>query len=128
MQEILIDSSVWIDYFKYGKNGFLDDLIREDFVVTNEIILTELIPYCMKIGQHELVESLQSLPLLPLNIDWQIIQLMQFKNLENGINGVGIPDLIILQQVIDRRIVLWTADKHFYAMQACFNFELFDYK
>jgi len=45
-------------------------------------------------------------------------------NLQNGINNVGIPDLIILQQVIGQKISLFSFDKHFKLMQNHLNFEL----
>ena len=43
---ILVDSSVWIDYFNSGVNSSrLDELIDENIVVTNAFILAELIPF-----------------------------------------------------------------------------------
>ena len=44
--DILIDSSVWIDYFSGGnKSSELEHLIGENSIVINDIILAELIPY-----------------------------------------------------------------------------------
>ena len=46
---ILVDSSVWIDYFRDGKNSErLDHFIDENLIVTNDLILTELIPFLKK--------------------------------------------------------------------------------
>ncbi|EMS34223.1 hypothetical protein C943_04041 [Mariniradius saccharolyticus AK6] len=42
----------------------------------------------------------------------------------NGVNKVGIPDLIILQQTIDEKISLFTFDKHFSLMKGHLEFEL----
>lgn len=44
--DVLVDASIWIDYFK-GDDGsqYVDRLIDENIIVTNEIILAELIPY-----------------------------------------------------------------------------------
>ena len=43
--EVLVDSSIWIDYFKSGENSEkLDYLIDENLVIINEIILAELLP------------------------------------------------------------------------------------
>ncbi len=45
---ILIDSSVWIEYFRNGNNyEKVDFLIDENLVVTNDLILAELIPFLM---------------------------------------------------------------------------------
>jgi len=43
--EVLVDTSIWIDYFKSGDNSEkLDYLIDENLVVINALILTELLP------------------------------------------------------------------------------------
>ena len=44
--EVLVDTSIWIDYFRGGeKSKDLDFLIDENLLLTNNIILAELIPY-----------------------------------------------------------------------------------
>lgn len=43
---VLVDTSVWAEYFKNGNNfEQLDFLIDENLVVTNNLILAELIPF-----------------------------------------------------------------------------------
>ncbi|MEQ8906152.1 PIN domain-containing protein [Ekhidna sp.] len=122
---VLVDSSVWIDYFRNG-NDRMDSLIEEDLVVTNEIILSELIPSLKLQKQEEVIESLLSLDSAELNIDWELIRQYQILNLQNGINKVGIPDLIILQQTIEQNLYLLSLDKHFKLMQKHFDFKLFE--
>ncbi len=40
---VLVDTSVWIDYFRTGnQSAELDDLIDENVIVTNDLILAEL--------------------------------------------------------------------------------------
>ena len=47
--QTLVDTSIWINYFRSGDHsGDLDFLIEENLVVTNDLILTELIPYSKK--------------------------------------------------------------------------------
>ena len=123
---ILVDSSVWIEYFRTGTPEKLDRIIEEDMACTNELILTELSPTLMLKNETELLEGLQAIRKIPMNIDWEIVRDYQIMNLKNGINKVGIPDLIILQQVIDRKITLFSFDKHFKLMQNLLNFELLD--
>jgi predicted nucleic acid-binding protein len=48
-----------------------------------------------------------------LTIDWHGIVELQVTCLRNGINKVGVPDLIIAQQAMQHRISLLTLDKHF---------------
>ncbi|NOX90781.1 MAG: PIN domain-containing protein [Calditrichaeota bacterium] len=41
---VLVDSSVWIDYFRAGiKSEKLDELIDENLICTKDIILAELV-------------------------------------------------------------------------------------
>lgn len=122
----MTDSSVWIDYFKNGNPAILDRLIREDLACINEIIFTELAPVLKKKNETTALEGLETIERIPLNIDWEIIRKYQIMNLENGINNAVIPDLIILQQVIDEKISLFSFDKHFKLMKNHLNFELFE--
>ena len=121
---VLVDSSVWIEYFKSGGVDKLDRLIEEDLACVNGLILTELVPAATLKNETDILEGLQALSMIPLTIDWEIVRDYQLMNLQNGINKVGIPDLIILQQVIDQKITLFSFDKHFRLMQAYLNFEL----
>ena len=122
--KVLIDSSVWIQYFKFGGIEKLDRLIEEDLACINELIITELAPALMLKNETEIIEGLQAISMISLNIDWEIVRDYQLMNLKNGINKVGIPDLIILQQVIDEKITLFSFDKHFKLMQNHLNFDL----
>jgi len=122
--KVLIDSSVWIEYLKTGGIVKLDRLIEEDLVCINELILTELAPALMLKNETDILEGLQAIAMIPLNIDWEIVRDYQLMNLKNGINKVGIPDLIILQQVIDEKITLFSFDNHFKLMQRQLKFDL----
>lgn len=122
--KVLVDSSVWIDFFKGNEILHLERLIQEDLVCTNEIILCEILPYILLKKRNDIAQSLLALEKIALSIDWRIIQQYQFLNLRNGINKVGIPDLIILQQVIDEKLTLFSFDKHFKLMRSQFEFEL----
>jgi len=43
---VLVDTSIWIDYFRGGDvSKGLNYLIDENIVVINDIILAELVPY-----------------------------------------------------------------------------------
>lgn len=125
---VLIDSSVWIDYFSNGNNPKLDFLIEEELASINELIFTEIAPVLMKQKQHGILEGLKAIKRIPMNIDWELIRHYQLLNLKNGINKVGIPDLIILQQVIEEKIALFSFDNHFRLMQNHLHFELFKIK
>jgi len=110
----IVDSSIWIDYFKGGKSSFeLDDLIDNNIIAVNEIILTELIPALAVRKHNKVIKLLNSIHKLDLNIDWGDIVKMQTKCLASGYNGVGIPDLIIAQNAIQNKYSVWTLAKHY---------------
>lgn len=111
---ILVDSSIWIDYFKGGnESSKLDILIDENLVVTNDIILTELIPFLKIKKQLKVIQLLREIYYLPLHINWGEIIDLQVKCLKNGSNCIGIPDLIIAQNAKLNNCKIYTLDKHF---------------
>ena len=114
---ILVDSSIWVDYFR-GKEaaGSVDWLIDEGVIATNDLILSELLPALIMRNQVKLVSILKEIPRLPLAIDWDEIVANQVACLRHGINNLGIPDLIIAQNAIQHDASLFTLDKHFRLM------------
>lgn len=111
---VLVDTSVWIDYFRNGKNSAeLEYLIDENIIITNDLILAELVP-TLKLRKHtNLIALLSSIEKITLTIDWNEIVDLQFECLKHGINKIGIPDLIIGQNAIGADIPLYSNDRHF---------------
>ena len=125
---VLIDTSVWIDYFKGKKHAdSLNQLIEENLICINDLILTELVPLLKIKNQTEIINLLNEVTKIGLNIEWDEIITFQTKCLKKGINRVGIPDLIILQNVIQNNLTLYTFDKHFMLIKTLFPFELWNY-
>src|SRR5271157_2890963 len=107
MRNILVDSSVWIGYF--GGNPdveILNRIIDSNLICINDLILSELVPFLRLRKQKKLIELLYSVRNIPLVIDWEGLINYQTVNLKNGINKVGIPDLVILQNVIENDLEL----------------------
>ena len=74
MDDILVDTSVWIDYFRSGKySDKLNLLIDSHRVVINDLILTELIPFLMIRRSTKVIQLLNDLPRIPLQIKWEAI-------------------------------------------------------
>jgi predicted nucleic acid-binding protein len=123
---VLIDSSVWIDYFRSAnQTDELDHLIDSNLVFVNDLILTELIPFLRLQNQKALIDIIHDVEKLPMSIDWEQIQEFQFICLKSGINGIGIPDLIIVQNAIQNDSVIFSLDTHFKRMQDRLNFKLY---
>ncbi len=111
---VLVDTSIWIDYFRDGKNSSdLEILIDENFIVTNEIILAELMPYLKIKKQTKVIKLLNEVNQTPLDIHWEEIIQLQVKCLKSGANGIGIPDLIIAQNAKQNNCKIYSLDKHF---------------
>ncbi|MBN1961910.1 MAG: PIN domain nuclease, partial [Deltaproteobacteria bacterium] len=66
--------------------------------------------------QNKLITLMQQIHKLSLLINWKEIIALQTTNLKNGINKVGIADLIILQNAMQNNSELYTLDNHFYLM------------
>lgn len=123
---VLVDSSVWIEYFRNAEQSdVLEMLIEENLVVTNELILAELIPALQIRKLRELITLLREIKRQPMNIDWNDIIRMQTLCLNNGNNGVGIPDLIIAQNSIQGGLRLLSNDKHFLKISKFLSLDIY---
>lgn len=115
---VIVDTSVWIDYFRDGGNSEkLDFLIDENLVALNDLILAELVPFLKIRRQHQLIDLLSNVRTLPIMIDWQELIAFQTACLKNGLNGIGIPDLIIAQNAKQHGCEIYSLDRHFLRMR-----------
>jgi predicted nucleic acid-binding protein len=122
---VLVDSSVWIDYFKSGKNSKeMDDYIDQNIICTNDLILAELIPSLRLRNETKVIKLLNQLTKITLTINWRDIIEFRTTCIKNGINKIGIPDLVILDNVIKNNLTLYTFDKHFVLIKQHINFNL----
>lgn len=122
---VLVDTSAWIDYFRSG-NDFqkLDHLIEEDLVLINDLILAELIPFLKIRKQNKVIKLLCTVKKLSLSINWTELIEYQFICLQNGINGVGTPDLIIAQNAKQNNCGIYSLDNHFVLMKDILDIQL----
>jgi len=122
---VLVDTSVWINYFR-GETGAekLDLLIDENLIVINDLILAELTPFLEIRKQRKLIHLLLLISKLPLDIDWDQIIEFQLKCLKSGINGIGIPDLILAQNAKQYGCQIYSLDNHFELMKDILGLEL----
>jgi predicted nucleic acid-binding protein len=112
--KVLVDSSIWVDYFRgSGDPTQMDWLIDEGLIVTNELILAELTPPLLVRKERKLVDLLREIELIRLSLDWEAIIALQVVCIRNGINKVGIPDLILAHHAIQNNLSLFAVDKHF---------------
>ncbi|MDP8235764.1 MAG: PIN domain-containing protein [Candidatus Erginobacter occultus] len=123
---VLIDSSVWIEYFRGSQKAEpLDFLIDENLIVINDLILAELLPGLYLCREQRLISLLREVKRLPISVDWDNLITMRTDCLREGINRVGIPDLIIAQQAIRNRLNLYSFDRHFRLLAGIFPLDLY---
>jgi len=112
--EVLVDTSIWIDYFQSGdKSNKLDILIDENLVVINDLILTELLPLLIIKRENKVVKLLKTIKNNKKHPDWEEIIDYQVSCLKSGSTGIGIPDLLIAQNSIQNNVPVYSIDKHF---------------
>lgn len=124
---ILVDTSIWIDYFKGLESSIpLLSLIEANNICINELILAELLPSIKVRKENELMHLLESIEKVVIDIEWREIISFQVYNLKNGINNVGIPDLLIAQNAIQNGLRLYAKDKHFQLMKKHLGLKIFE--
>jgi hypothetical protein len=122
---VLVDTSIWVEYFRSGNNSEqLDFLIDENLIVTNDLILAELVPFLKVQNQRKLINLLLNINKFDLAINWNQIIEYQHKCLKNGLNGIGIPDLIIAQNAKQNHCEIYSFDHHFRLMKDILNFQV----
>jgi predicted nucleic acid-binding protein len=124
---VIVDTSVWIDYFRSGNNSAkLDFLIDEELIVINDLILAELVPYLKVQKQRNIIKLLFYIKKLDLTLNWDQIIEFQVNCLKNGLNGIGIPDLIVAQNAKQNRCEIYSFDSHFRLMKDILELQLVD--
>jgi predicted nucleic acid-binding protein len=125
--KILLDTSIWIDYFKGGQcSDKVDRLIEMNVVAVCDVVLVELIPFLRHKSEDRLVKLLHKVPLLSYDLNWQTLTNNQLVCLTNGINKVGITDLMIAETVKQNNSMLCSLDRHFYLMSGLLGFDIYD--
>ena len=124
---VIVDTSVWIDYFRSGNNSAkLDFLIDEELIVINDLILAELVPFLKVQNQRNIIKLLFTIKKLDLTLNWDQIIEFQFNCLKNGLNGIGIPDLIVAQNAKQNRCEIYSFDNHFRLIKDILELQLVD--
>ena len=123
---VLVDTSIWVDYFRGGNySSDLDTLLDENMVVTNDIILAELIPYLKVKKQITVIKLLREICRVPMQVNWEELIEYQVRCLKAGANGVGIPDLIIAQNAKANNCRIYSLDKHFRLLSQIMKLKLY---
>ena len=116
---IMVDSSVWIDYFN-GKESnevtYLDDILGKKFIVIGDIILTEVLQGFRKDKDYQKAKLLlTSLPVYQLsNKELALKSVSNYRQLrKQGITIRKTIDTIIATFCIENKIQLLFSDRDF---------------
>jgi predicted nucleic acid-binding protein len=117
-----VDTSVWIDYFRESDSArgeVIESLIRDDRIVLNGIVLTELLTGARSPKEFDqLASALGGLRLLEMPPSF-FEAAGRYGRLLKSV-GVSIPlsDLLIATHCLDGHLVLLENDRHFAAIAA----------
>jgi len=125
---ILVNTSVWITFLHKGDEK-LRNLLQEQKVYTTEIVLLELLPVLNIHKKYkEVIDNFKNLQKTSSNFaneDWEKIYKYRTLLLQNELNGVGIPDLMLIHICKEKNITIYSHDKHFEKAAEILNFETF---
>jgi predicted nucleic acid-binding protein len=126
MVKVIVDTSVWIDYLKHGKHvNEIRTLLEQQRLVTNDVIMAELLPVIMHDKKKQISELLNALERIPVFVNWNNLIDAQLKCLKNGHNKIRLLDLMILQTSIEYSVEIFSVDKHFHALAELFQVKIF---
>lgn len=131
MTRVLVDTSAWIDFFRDAASPcglVVDCLLGEDLVCICNLVIVELVAATRTRKEYEeLLDSLRALPMLVDPPDmWGRVMEAGFLLRRRGVNGVGIPDLIIAAVSQFHDIPIFSKDRHFAAMREHLGLVLYE--
>lgn len=124
MNEVIFDTSIWIEYFK-GNPAYFEpcqQLLDSGSVYTLEVIFAELIQGAKGRRELDLIELYyRNLP--KLDAPNQIFEAGIFSQKNQLLNkGIGLIDSMIIFAAVQNRKKIWTLDKKIKAFLAYGNF------
>ena len=129
MVKVLVDTNVWIDYFKNGMHvKEIRSLLEQQCLVTNDVVIAELLPIIIHDKKEEIADLLNALERIPVFVNWNALIDAQQKCLKNGYNKIGLLDLMILQTSIEHSLEIFSIDKHFQALAKIFKIKLYKHQ
>ncbi|MDR0515791.1 MAG: PIN domain-containing protein [Fibromonadaceae bacterium] len=121
----IVDSCVWIDFFSKKLHfNAISELLLKDEIYTNSIILAELRPSAMVSKQKKFIDCISALEEMPLNIDWNEVEEIQYRCIKSGMNKVGLLDIAIAQNAKQNGIAVFSTDKHIVFLSNLMGFDL----
>lgn len=131
MTRVLVVTSAWIDFFRDADSPYgvvVDRLLEAERVCVCNLVIAELVA-CARTRKAfaSLRDGLLALPLLADPPDlWHRVMEAGFALRRKGVNGIGIPDLLIAAVSQFHGIPVFSKDRHFLAMHRHLGILLFE--
>jgi predicted nucleic acid-binding protein len=121
MSRILVDSSIWIDFFRRpdaATSLVVDRLLAHRVVCTTGLVKAEVVSGAQSPRDFRRLRSLfDALPLAPERDGfWSHLTRFRYRLQVKGIFGISIPDLMIATVAIQNRKLVYTSDTDFVRM------------
>jgi predicted nucleic acid-binding protein len=128
--EVLVDTSIWIDYFKKKESKIYEQLtlfLREDQAVYTGIIATELFKVARGKKELSVLNTLFSNISLVKESEETYIKagIMGYHLSQKGFNA-GTVDLLISQIAIENNLMLFSNDQHFKKIAEIYPLKIFE--
>ena len=104
---VLVDTSVWVFHLRQGSKD-LQKILYDGEVVCHPFIVGELACGNLK-NRHEILTSLQSLPMTILAGDEEALKFIENNQLMG--KGLGYIDVHLIASALLTNVLLWTLDK-----------------
>ena len=131
MSEILVDTSVWIEFFrepdsKWGKAVEL--LLAEERVCTTPLVMVEVISGARNRSEfNRLRTDFEALPRVdPPGDLWEQLLENRWQLKNHGITGISVPDMIVAYVALAHQKIIFTRDEDFRRMQSFLKFKLLE--
>src|SRR4030042_3632090 len=104
---VLVDTSVWVSHLRDGNVG-LERLLNDGEVICHPFIVGELACGNLK-NRHEILIYLQSLPMIILAEDEEVLKFIENNQLMG--KGLGYIDVHLIASAVLTNVLVWTFDK-----------------
>lgn len=120
---ILIDTSIWVDYFIRG-DGLLDELLNHERVLIHPFVIGEIAIGNLQ-SRSTILEMLRDLPTFEIAADYDVLTFVARENLGGTALSYIDAHLLAAAQNV-RGATIWTRDKrlHAVALRAGFTMDV----
>ncbi|MFW5980582.1 MAG: PIN domain-containing protein [Halanaerobiaceae bacterium] len=112
---IIVDTSIWIDYFKYEKNvEFIENgLMNEKIFVVGPVVSELLQGVKTEKEYNKLINCIEAIPFIDTSFkDWKKAGTISYKLRRRGLT-IPLTDIIISAIALNNQVFIYSKDEHF---------------